>query len=99
VVTTPTNEIVAGALVFEVSQSAAHAFYFAQDYECQILRPMFMLCHGLASHYSVHNNKRLNLGVITARGASEINVGLSRFKSNFGATPSIRRSFTLSIEV
>lgn len=85
--------MLAGSVVFEAGRAGGHTFYFAQDYACQECRPMALLMHELCLEYAVRRQRCLNFGVITARGASELNFGLSRFKQSFGAQPAIRRTF------
>jgi len=88
------QRMLAGSLIFDVSRNGSHCFYFAQDYDFQDRRPMTLLMHRLNIEYTVQHRRKLNYGVITAHGASELNLGLSRFKSQFGALPAIRRRFT-----
>ena len=88
------DRIVAGTVVFDVSATGSHCFYFAQDYSTAELRPMPLLMHAINHEYVVRRRRRLNYGVFTARGATELNLSLSRFKSEFASVPSIRRRFT-----
>ncbi|HEY7165097.1 MAG TPA: GNAT family N-acetyltransferase [Candidatus Binatia bacterium] len=90
---TAQGRMVAGTVIFDVSRTASHCFYFAQDYAFQRARPMMLLLHAINVEYALRLRRRLNYGVITACGARELNLGLSRFKSRFAATPSIRRRF------
>ena len=48
--------------------------------------------------YVIRRKGRLNLGVITACGAEELNLGLSWFKQSYAAQPFVRRSFGLQID-
>ena len=88
------GQMIAGALIFDLSRSSSHCFYFAQNYEFQQARPMALLMHHINCEYVLRRKRRLNYGVFTAHGATELNLGLSRFKSNFAAMPAIRRRFT-----
>jgi hypothetical protein len=88
------GRLVAGSVIFDVSRNASHCFYFAQDYDFQDRRPMALLMHRLNVEYALYRRLKLNYGVITAHGGNELNLGLSRFKSQFGALPAIRRRFT-----
>jgi hypothetical protein len=87
------GRMIAGTVIFDISPTASHCFYFAQDYAFQHARPMMLLLHCINVEYALRRRRRLNYGVITAGGAKELNLGLSRFKSHFAATPSIRRRF------
>jgi hypothetical protein len=55
---------------------------------------MALLMHRLNIEYAVQRRSKLNYGVITGQGGSELNLGLSRFKAQFAAVPAIRRRFT-----
>lgn len=91
------NRMIAGSVIFEVAPNAGHMFYSAQDYAYQELRPTSLLMHELHVEYVVRRKGRLNLGVITACGAEELNLGLSWFKQSYAAQPFVRRSFSLEI--
>jgi hypothetical protein len=88
------DRMIAGAVIFDVSRSASHCFYFAQDYDFQRARPMTFLMHHINTEYVVNRKRKLDYGVITAHGGEELNLGLSRFKSHFAAVPVIRRRYT-----
>jgi hypothetical protein len=87
------ERMIAGAVIFDVSRNASHCFYFAQNYDFQRSRPMALLMHRLNVEYAVQRRCKLNYGVITGQGGSELNLGLSRFKAQFAAVPAIRRRF------
>lgn len=88
------GQMLAGSVVFDVSAHCSHCFYFGQDYSFQSVRPMPLLMHHLNLEYAVKRKRRLNYGVFTAAGGTELNLGLSRFKESFATVPSIRRRFT-----
>ena len=90
------QRMIAGTVVFDLSVSTAHTFYSAQDYRFRGLRPAALLMHHLHEEFVAHRRKRLNLGVITACGATELNLGLSFFKQSFGARPTLRRTYRFS---
>jgi len=91
------DRMIAGSVIFEVSPNSGHMFYSAQDYAYQELRPTSLLMHELHMEYVVRRKGRLNLGVITAHGAEELNLGLSWFKQSYAAQPFVRRSFSIEI--
>jgi hypothetical protein len=91
------NRMIAGSVIFEVAPNSGHMFYSAQDYTYQALRPTSLLMHELHMEYVVRRKGRLNLGVITAHGAEELNLGLSWFKQSYAAQPFVRRSFSIEI--
>ncbi len=94
----PDRKLIAGAVIFEVAPNSGHMFYSAQDYAYQELRPTSLLMHELHMEYVIRRKGRLNLGVITACGAEELNLGLSWFKQSYAAQPFVRRSFSLQID-
>jgi hypothetical protein len=94
----PEHRMIAGSVIFEVAPNAGHMFYSAQDYAYQELRPTSLFMHELHMEYVVRRQGRLNLGVITAHGAEELNLGLSWFKQSYAAQPFVRRSYSLDID-
>jgi lipid II:glycine glycyltransferase (peptidoglycan interpeptide bridge formation enzyme) len=87
----------AGAcLVLAAGRSAGLAFYICDEPDYRPLRPTEAVIHAAAVSLREAGFRHLDLGTISIEG--EINWGLVRFKSKFGAYPELRERYVLSLK-
>jgi hypothetical protein len=87
------NRMIAGMVVFVCNTSAVHTMYFGSDKDFQSVRPLNIVMFDVLNKITRLGFNYLNLGISTENGGEIINWGLFRFKENFDAGGSIRKSF------
>jgi len=87
------GEMIAGALNFLVKCDVALAFYISHKDEFQDLRPLNLLFYNIFKWALNENIKVYDFGIFTIDG--EPNMGLGRFKENFGASGIFRDTFQI----
>ena len=87
------GEMIAGALNFLVKSDVALAFYISHKEEFQDLRPLNLLFFNIFKWALNENIKIYDFGIFTVNG--EPNMGLGRFKENFGASGMFRDTFQI----
>jgi len=87
------GEMIAGALNFLVKSDVALAFYISHKEKFQDLRPLNLLFYYIFKWALNENIKVYDFGVFTVDG--DPNMGLGRFKENFGASGIFRDSFQI----
>ena len=87
------GEMIAGALNFLVKGDVALAFYISHKDEFQDLRPLNLLFYNIFKWALNENIKVYDFGIFTVDG--EPNMGLGRFKENFGASGIFRDTFQI----
>src|SRR5262249_8252972 len=78
------EEMVAGALVFELNPRVSYLFYLCHDGWFDRLRPATLVTLRVAQHYSRRGVRYLDLGPTTFDDL-QMNEGLARFKEEMGA--------------
>ena len=91
------DQLVAGVVVFVCNDTAAHTFYFAQDYAFQHVRPVNLIVHEILLWAVRHKLRYLNFGISTESGGTAINWGLFRFKESFGGRGVLRDTLVLNL--
>jgi len=89
------GEMIAGALNFLVKSDVALAFYISHKEEFQELRPLNLLFYNIFKWALNENIKVYDFGIFTVDG--EANMGLGRFKENFGASGIFRDTFQITL--
>ncbi len=87
------GEMIAGVLNFLVKGDVALAFYISHKEKFQDLRPLNLLFYYIFKWALNKNIKVYDFGVFTVDG--EPNMGLGRFKENFGASGIFRDTFQI----
>ena len=87
------GEMIAGALNFLVKNDVALAFYISHKEEFQELRPLNLLFYNIFKWAINEEIKIYDFGIFTVDG--EPNMGLGRFKENFGASGIFRDTFQI----
>ena len=78
------GEMIAGVLNFIIKDDVVLAFYISHKEKFQELRPLNLLFHSIFEWCVQENIKVYDFGIFTVDG--EPNMGLGRFKENFGAS-------------
>ena len=87
------GEMIAGVLNFLVKKDVALAFYISHKEDYQDLRPLNLLFYNIFKWALSENIKIYDFGIFTVDG--EPNMGLGRFKENFGASGIFRDTFQI----
>ena len=87
------DQMIAGVLNFIVKDDVALAFYISHKDEFQDLRPLNLLFYNIFKWALNKNIKVYDFGIFTVDG--EPNMGLGRFKENFGASGIFRDTFQI----
>ena len=87
------DQMIAGVLNFIVKEDVALAFYISHKNEYQKLRPLTLLFFNVFKWATKQKIKVYDFGTFTVDGAA--NMGLGRFKENFGASGVFRDSFQI----
>ena len=89
------GEMIAGALNFLVKGDVALAFYISHKEEFQDMRPLNLLFYKIFKWALNENIEVYDFGIFTVDG--EPNMGLGRFKENFGASGIFRDTFQITL--
>ena len=87
------HQMIAGVLNIIVKEGVALAFYISHKNEFQELRPLNLLFFNIFKWAISKNIKMYDFGTFTIEGVA--NMGLGRFKENFGASGVFRDSFKI----
>ena len=87
------GEMIAGVLNFIVKDDVALAFYISHKEKFQELRPLNFLFYSIFEWCIKEKIKVYDFGIFTVDG--EPNMGLGRFKENFGASGIFRDTFQI----
>mgnify|MGYP001289575421 FL=1 len=87
------GEMIAGVLNFLVKSDVALAFYISHKEDYQDLRPLNLLFYNIFKWALIENINVYDFGIFTVDG--EPNMGLGRFKENFGASGIFRDTFQI----
>jgi len=87
------GEMIAGALNFIINNNTALAFYISHKEQFQELRPLNLLFYSIFKWCIKEKIRIYDFGTFTDNG--EPNIGLGRFKENFGASGIFRDSFQI----
>ena len=87
------NEMIAGVLNFIIKDDVALAFYISHKEKFQELRPLNLLFYSIFEWCIKEKIKVYDFGIFTVDG--EPNMGLGRFKENFGASGIFRDTFQI----
>ena len=87
------GQMIAGALNFIVKEDVVLAFYISHKEEFQELRPLNLLFYSIFKWAIKEKIKVYDFGIFTVDG--EPNMGLGRFKENFGASGIFRDTFQI----
>ena len=85
--------MIAGVLNIKVKEGVALAFYISHKNEFQELRPLNLLFFNIFKWAITKNIKMYDFGTFTVDGVA--NMGLGRFKENFGASGVFRDSLKI----
>jgi len=85
--------MIAGVLNFIVKDDVALAFYISHKEKFQELRPLNFLFYSIFEWCIKEKIKVYDFGIFTVDG--EPNMGLGRFKENFGASGIFRDTFQI----
>tara|TARA_Y100000748_G_scaffold297221_1_gene290968 strand:+ start:3149 stop:4114 length:966 start_codon:yes stop_codon:yes gene_type:complete len=88
------EQMIAGVLNFIVKDDVALAFYISHKEEFQELRPLNLLFYSIFKWAIKENIKVYDFGIFTEQG--EANMGLGRFKENFGASGIFRDTLEIN---
>ena len=89
------NEMIAGVVSFIVSPKVILAFYISHKQEFENYRPINLLIYDIIK-WSIENQiKTLDFGIFTVN--EKPNMGLARFKENFGASGIFRDTLELNL--
>lgn len=86
------NEIIASAIVFQVTEEIVQVIYWGDDREKNLIRPMNFLAMELFDYFKNQNFKKVDIGPSTEN--SKPNFGLCDFKSSIGCSISLKYTFT-----
>jgi lipid II:glycine glycyltransferase (peptidoglycan interpeptide bridge formation enzyme) len=87
------NEMIAGVINFVVNDRIVLAFYISHKKQYQELRPINLLFYKIFDWAICNNFKVFDFGIFTVY--EKPNMGLARFKENFGASGVFRDSLEL----
>ena len=87
------HQMIAGVLNITVKEGVALAFYISHKNEFQELRPLNLLFFNIFKWSITKNIKMYDFGTFTVDGVA--NMGLGRFKENFGASGVFRDSLKI----
>ena len=87
------HQMIAGVLNIIVKEGVALAFYISHKNEFQELRPLNLLFFNIFKWAITKNIKMYDFGTFTVDGVA--NMGLGRFKENFGASGVFRDSLKI----
>ena len=87
------GEMIAGVLNFIIRDNVALAFYISHKEKFQKLRPLNLLFYSIFEWCIKEKIKVYDFGIFTVDG--EPNMGLGRFKENFGASGIFRDTFQI----
>jgi len=87
------HQMIAGVLNITVKEGVALAFYISHKNEFQELRPLNLLFFNIFKWALTNNIKMYDFGTFTVNGIA--NMGLGRFKENFGASGVFRDTFKI----
>tara|TARA_B100002052_G_scaffold234126_1_gene217262 strand:- start:2068 stop:3033 length:966 start_codon:yes stop_codon:yes gene_type:complete len=87
------GEMIAGVLNFIIRDDVALAFYISHKKEFQELRPLNLLFYSIFEWCVKEKIKVYDFGIFTVDG--EPNMGLGRFKENFGSSGIFRDTFQI----
>jgi hypothetical protein len=85
------DKLTAGVCNFSVNQNVVLAFYISHDEAYQEYRPVNLLFYEIMKKYQEEGFRFLDFGIFTVN--MEPNLGLGRFKENFGARGIFRDTF------
>jgi len=89
------NEMIASIVNFIINQKVVLAFYIIHKQGCEDHRPVNMLIYNIIKWSIEKQLQILNFGIFTAKEAP--NMGLVRFKENFGASGIFRDTIELNL--
>ena len=89
------DKMVAGVVNFVASENVILAFYISHDEDYQESRPINLLFYKIFAWAIDHHYSIFDFGIFTVN--EEPNMGLARFKENFGATGVFRDTIELNI--
>ena len=87
------EEMIGGVLNFTIKDDVVLAFYISHKEEFQELRPLNLLFYSIFEWCVKEKIKVYDFGIFTVDG--EPNMGLGRFKENFGASGIFRDTFQI----
>jgi len=87
------GEMIAGVLNFIIKDDVVLAFYISHNEKFQELRPLNILFYSIFEWCVKEKIKVYDFGIFTVNG--EPNMGLGRFKENFGASGIFRDTFQI----
>ena len=85
--------MIAGVLNFNIKDDVVLAFYISHKEKFQELRPLNLLFYSIFEWCIKEKIKVYDFGIFTVSG--EPNMGLGRFKENFGASGIFRDTFQI----
>ena len=89
------GEMIAGVLNFIIKDDVVLAFYISHKEEFQELRPLNLLFYSIFNWALKEKINVYDFGIFTVEG--EPNMGLGRFKENFGASGIFRDTFQITL--
>ena len=89
------GEMVAGVVNFVVNEHVVLAFYISHNQEYNDLSPLNLLFFSMFEWAIKSNYKIYDFGIFTVDGVP--NMGLGRFKENFGASGIFRDTFEIAL--
>ena len=89
------NEMIAGVINFIVNERVVLAFYISHDESYQKLRPINLLFYKIFDWAIQNEFKVFDFGIFTVN--EKPNMGLARFKENFGSSGVFRDTIELNI--
>lgn len=87
------EKMIAGSMVFIISDHVFHTQYLSSDEAYLKLYPMVFLITNLIITAGKMNMKLFSFGICTENQGKYLNLGLSRFKEGFGTKYCINRSY------
>ncbi len=87
----PSSELIASAIVFDITPDISQVIYWGDRREHQLDRPMALLAMRLIEHYKGLGKRFLDIGPSSQGGI--INFGLADFKKSIGCRNSIKATF------
>ncbi len=89
------DKMVAGVVNFIASENVVLAFYISHDEDYQEARPINLLFYKIFAWAIDHHYSIFDFGIFTVN--EEPNMGLARFKENFGASGQFRDTLELQL--
>ena len=89
------NEMIAGVVNFIINQKVVLAFYISHKQGYEDHRPVNLLIYNIIKWAIEKQLKILDFGIFTVKEAP--NMGLARFKENFGASGIFRDTIELNL--